>query len=78
VGITRARAAGGKTGDSDNMYINMLESLTPGEMVGQFMETAPPRVQAYLCPCVCVRACFCVFVSLCLCACVCASMFVSV
>jgi len=46
VGITRARAAGGKTGDSDNMYINMLESLTPGEMVGQFMETAPPRVQA--------------------------------
>lgn len=46
VGITRARGEKGKTGDSDNMYVNMLESLTPGEMVGQFMATAPPRVQA--------------------------------
>ncbi len=67
MGITRARAAGGKTGDSDNMYINMLESLTPGEMVGQFMETAPPRVQAYVCLSVRVWVCLCVCWSVRLC-----------
>lgn len=43
VGITRA---GQKEEDqSKNIYVNLLESLTPGEMVGQFMATAPPRVQ---------------------------------
>lgn len=34
------------TPDTTNPYVKMLESLTPGEMVGQFMSTAPPRVQA--------------------------------
>ena len=34
-----------QTPDSTNPYVKMLESLTPGEMVGQFMNTAPPRVQ---------------------------------
>lgn len=29
-----------------NQYVKWLESLTPGEMVGQFMATAPPRVQS--------------------------------
>lgn len=29
-----------------NQYVKWLESLTPGEMVGQFMVTAPPRVQS--------------------------------
>mmetsp|Transcript_72671 Transcript_72671/g.117878 ORF Transcript_72671/g.117878 Transcript_72671/m.117878 type:complete len:285 (-) Transcript_72671:32-886(-) len=42
VGIVRT----GQTEDSTNSYVNMLESLTPGEMVGQFMATAPPRVQS--------------------------------
>ena len=32
--------------DIKNIYVKWLESLTPGEMVGQFMATAPPRVQS--------------------------------
>eukprot|EP00960_Hanusia_phi_P038737 753572-Hanusia_phi.AAC.8 len=28
-----------------NPYVEMLESISPGEMVGQFMTTASPRVQ---------------------------------
>ncbi|KAJ1489308.1 hypothetical protein T484DRAFT_1780429 [Baffinella frigidus] len=30
----------------DNIYMRMVESISPGEMVGQFMNSASPRVQA--------------------------------
>jgi hypothetical protein len=29
----------------DNQYFQMISTLTPGEMVGQFVKTASPRVQ---------------------------------
>jgi hypothetical protein len=29
----------------DNPYFQMISTLAPGEMVGQFMKTASPRVQ---------------------------------
>ncbi len=41
-----ARVGGGDDEEIKNQYVKWLESLTPGEMVGQFMATAPPRVQS--------------------------------
>jgi len=41
-----ARVGGGEDEEVKNQYVKWLESLTPGEMVGQFMATAPPRVQS--------------------------------
>jgi len=32
-------------GASDNIYTRMIDSISPGEMVGQFMNSASPRVQ---------------------------------
>ena len=34
-----------KRDGNDNIYIQMIESISPGEMVGQFMNSASPRVQ---------------------------------